>query len=147
MRLASTCFVWKACSTGGHGPASGSVAAIIATQSRRRGSGVRGSNLTPTCVVDAAAATRLIIERGLPSARITVQGVAPGGNLQAARLIGRPTARPFTLDQTSAQSGRNIPRCRALLEGFGVTLRMARLRRRWLLVLPGRSSSFDHLPI
>ena len=114
----------------GNGPASGSVATIIARL--RAGEEVPvfvDRTVTPTYVVDAAAATRLIIERGLPSG--TYHCVNRGQCTwwefadEAARLIGRqPRLVPITLDQTTLVAKRpkySALSC-ALLAGFGVTL-------------------------
>jgi dTDP-4-dehydrorhamnose reductase len=117
-------------SPAGNGPASGSVATIIARL--RAGDEVPvfvDRTVTPTYVVDAAAATRLIIERGLPSG--TYHCVNRGHCTwwefaeEAARLIGRqPRLVPITLDQTTLRAKRpkySALSC-ALLASLGVTL-------------------------
>jgi dTDP-4-dehydrorhamnose reductase len=117
-------------SPAGNGPASGSVATIIARL--RAGDEVPvfvDRTVTPTYVVDAAAATRLIIERGLPSGtyHCVNQGHCTWWEFaeEAARLIGRqPRLVPITLDQTTLVAKRpkySALSC-ALLAGFGVTL-------------------------
>jgi len=114
----------------GDGPATGSAATIVARL--RAGEEVPvfvDRTVTPTYVVDAAAATAAIIERKLPSG---VYHCVNSGHCtwwefaeEAARVIGKPARlTPITLDNASLLAPR--PKYCALsnetLAGFGVTL-------------------------
>jgi dTDP-4-dehydrorhamnose reductase len=114
----------------GNSPASDSVATIVARL--RAGDAVPvfvDRTVTPTYVVDAAAATRLIIEGELPFG--TYHCVNRGHCTwwefaeEAARLIGRqPRLVPITLEQATLRAKRpkySALSC-ALLARFGVTL-------------------------
>jgi len=112
------------------GPPGGSAATVVA--GLRAGDEVPvfvDRTVTPTYVVDAAAATRMIVERGLPSG---VYHCVNSGHCtwwefaeEAARVIGRPARlKAITLDDVSLRAPR--PRYSALsnemLAGFGVAL-------------------------
>jgi dTDP-4-dehydrorhamnose reductase len=114
----------------GDGPATGSVATIVARL--RSGDEVPvfvDRTVTPTYVVDAAAATVAIVERKLPSG---VYHCVNSGHCtwwefaeEAARVIGTPARlTPITLDHASLPAPR--PKYCALsnetLAGFGVVL-------------------------
>ena len=114
----------------GDGPATGSAATIVARL--RAGDEVPvfvDRTVTPTYVVDAAAATVAIVERTLPSG---VYHCVNSGHCtwwefaeEAARVIGTPARlTPITLDNASLPAPR--PKYCALsnetLAGFGVTL-------------------------
>ena len=114
----------------GEGPATGSAATIVARL--RAGDEVPvfvDRTVTPTYVVDAAAATVAIVERKLPSG---VYHCVNSGHCtwwefaeEAARVIGKPARlTPITLDNASLLAPR--PKYCALsnetLAGFGVTL-------------------------
>jgi dTDP-4-dehydrorhamnose reductase len=129
-----------------NGQASGSAATIVARL--RAGEEVPvfvDRTVSPTYVVDAATATRLVIERGLPPG--TYHCVNRGHCTwwefadEAARLIGRrPRLVPITLDQVALRAAR--PKYSALstelIAGLGVTLPDWRdALRRSLAVGPG----------
>jgi dTDP-4-dehydrorhamnose reductase len=125
----------------GEGQAGGSAATLVARL--RAGDEVPvfvDRTVTPTYVVDAAAATQAIVERGLPSG---VYHCVNSGHCtwwefaeEAARVIGKPARlKPITLETVSLRAPR--PRYSALsnetLAGFGVTLPDWRdALRRWL---------------
>ena len=114
----------------GNGQASSSAATIVARL--RAGDEVPvfvDRTVTPTYVVDAAAATQVIIERGLPSG---VYHCVNSGHCtwwefaeEAARVIGKPARlKPITLDNVPLRAPR--PKYSALsnetLAGFGIRL-------------------------
>jgi dTDP-4-dehydrorhamnose reductase len=113
-----------------NGQASGSAATIVARL--RAGEEVPvfvDRTVSPTYVVDAATATRLILERGLPSGtyHCVNRGYCTWWEFadEAARLIGRPPRLvPITLDQVALRAAR--PKysalSAALMAGLGVTL-------------------------
>jgi dTDP-4-dehydrorhamnose reductase len=113
-----------------NGQASGSVGTIVARL--RAGDEVPvfvDRTVSPTYAVDAATATRLIVERGLPSG---TYHCVNGGYCtwwefagEAARLLGRqPRLVPMTLEQAALRAIR--PKysalSTALIAGLGVTL-------------------------
>ena len=114
----------------GSGRAGGSVAMIVARLKAGEEVPVFADRtVSPTHVVDAAAATRAIIERALPSG---VYHCVNSGHCtwlelaeEAARMLGRrPRLKPITLDSVPLRAPR--PRYSALsnetLASFGVTL-------------------------
>jgi dTDP-4-dehydrorhamnose reductase len=114
----------------GSGHAGGSVATIVARLKAGEEVPVFADRtVSPTHVVDAAAATRAIIERALPSGlyHCVNSGHCTWWELaeEAARVLGqRARLKPITLESVSLRAPR--PRYSALsnetLAGFGVTL-------------------------
>ena len=113
-----------------NGPAKGSIAAIVARlQAGDEVPVFVDRTVSPTYVVDAAVATRTVIERALPPGlyHCVNAGLCTWWEFaqEAARLLGRPARlRPITLESASLRASR--PKYGALsnaeLARHGVTL-------------------------